>query len=157
MGGTHHTGSTTELLHTQPDCNSELHVFSYHPVSLFNRKFLKLHLQNYCTAWTQPDHFGLHLELYTGKKGDFQNLHISPARRDPHAILHWHQDFLQIWHPPSAVRMLSKAEVGRNGTFMKSPAMLLCDKGGNGCGKISIFALKDRVSSSEGFKKSWSW
>lgn len=41
MGGTHYMGSTTELLHIQPDWKSELHVFSYRPVSLFDGKFKK--------------------------------------------------------------------------------------------------------------------
>lgn len=173
MGGTHHTGSTTELLHGQSGWNSELHVPSYHPVSFFDGKFKKFPFVWKVTPSKLLHWLPLNLQTRLGhsqiildntwsciqaKKATFKT-YTSLAPRYSHAILHWHQDSLQIyfWHPPSAARMLSKAEVGRNGTFMKSLAMLLCDKGGNGCGKISIFALEDRVSSSEGFKKSWSW
>lgn len=69
MEGIHHR----ELLHVQPGWNSELHVPSYHAVSLFDEKFKEFHFvwKVYTfkitaptaskapnKAWTQPDHFG---------------------------------------------------------------------------------------------------
>lgn len=69
MGGIHHR----ELLHVQSGWNSELHVPSYHPVSLFNGKFKefpfvwKVYTLKITAlaaskapnkAWTPPDNFG---------------------------------------------------------------------------------------------------